>query len=613
MASPRRWLAALALSSACLLSFAPAGCGGRPAGRLVYDLPDPPPQPGPQQAPSQAPEGASGWTDKPGWSASSWMVAAANPLATDAGYQVLRAGGSAVDAAIAVQMVLTLVEPQSSGIGGGAFLVHYDGARTTVLDGRETAPAAATPDLFLDGSGVPLPVRTAIVGGRSVGTPGVLRMLETAHRAHGRLPWADLFEPAIALAEQGFAVSPRLATLLAQETSLQLDPVARAHFFTAEGAPLSVGTRLRNQALADVLRRVAREGTDAFYTGDIARAIVDRVRSHRTNPGFLTLDDLATYAPVEREPLCFPYRHVRVCGAPPPGSGTLALGQILGMLEQHDLRSLAPTRGADGRFRLHPEAVHLYAEAARLAFADRDAYVADPAFVDVPVAGLLADDYLAARAALIGPTSMRTASAGRPVGAPVAALGTSLERPSTSHISVVDAQGHVVSMTTTIEDAFGSRLMVHGFLLNNQLTDFSLAPQTADGHLVANRVEGGKRPRSSMAPVLVFDRASGRLLMTLGSPGGSAIINYVGKVLVATIDWGLTVQEAIDLPNFGSRNGPTELEADRVAPDLARALEARGHAVRLMPQTSGLQGIARTAEGWFGGADPRREGIARGH
>ncbi|WP_370651483.1 gamma-glutamyltransferase family protein [Luteitalea sp. TBR-22] len=560
----------------------------------------------------QAPEAASGWTDKPGWSASSWMVAAANPLAVDAGTEMLEAGGSALDAAIAVQMVLTLVEPQSSGIGGGAFLVYWDGARVTALDGRETAPAAASPELFVR-DGVPMRTIDAIVGGRSVGAPGVVRMLALAHARHGRLPWARLFGPAIRLCDEGFAISPRLAGLLSREAHLSKDPEARAYFYEPDGRPKAAGTRLRNPALAAVLRSIAANGPDAFYTGDIAADIVTKVRSHPTNPGVLSAADLAAYQPVEREPLCFTYRTSRICGFPPPGSGTLALGQIFGILESHDMRALAPSRGADGRWTMSAEAVHLYTEAARLAFADREAYVGDPAFVPVPVSALLDPQYLEGRRAAIGARSMGRATAGVPPGLTRAATaGVPLERPSTSHISIVDGFGHALAMTTTVEDGFGSRQFVRGFILNNQLTDFSLAPTDAAGAPVANRVEAGKRPRSSMTPLLVFDRRSGALRMTLGSPGGSAIINYVGKVLLATLDWGLDVQQAIALPNVGSRNGPTELEAGRVDPALGPALEARGHEVRLLDQTSGLQAIERTATGWFGGADPRREGIARG-
>jgi gamma-glutamyltranspeptidase/glutathione hydrolase len=352
---------------------------------------------------------------------------------------------------------------------------------------------------------------------------------------------------------------------------------------------------------------------EPFYTGDLARAIVAKVRAHPTNPGVLAEADLAAYHPVEREPLCFAYRLVKICGVPPPGSGTVALAEILGALESRNLPAMRPTRRADGGWTMDPEAVHLYTEAARLAYADRDAYVADPAFTDVPVAGLLDPAYIAGRARTIGPRSMGRALAGVPVGVTSGRpAGVAIDRPSTSHISIVDADGNALAMTTTVEDGFGSRQMVHGFLLNNQLTDFSLAPRTPEGRLVANRVEPGKRPRSSMTPLLVFDRVSGQLRMTLGSPGGSAIINYVGKVLVGTIDWGLDVQAAITLPNIGSRNGPTELEAGRVDPALAAALDARGHDVRLIEQTSGLQAIERTATGWFAGADPRREGTARG-
>ena len=558
------------------------------------------------------PEGASGWTDKPGWSGATWMAAAANPLATDAGAEILDAGGSAIDAAIAVQMVLTLVEPQSSGIGGGAFLLYWDGQSLFALDGRETAPAAATEALFLR-DGVPMPTAEAIVGGRSVGAPGVLSMLAQAHRRYGLLPWARLFEPAIRLADDGFAISPRLARLVSANKSLPSDPDARGHFFTADGRPKPVGTLLRNPALAEVLRRVASEGAEAFYTGDIAAAIAEKVRTHPTNPGLLTAADIAAYQPVEREPLCFDYRDARICGFPPPSSGTIAVAQILGALESRDLKAMKPARVDAGHWRLSPDLVHLYAEAARLAFADRDAYVGDPAFVDVPVAGLIDAGYIRERAALVGDRSMGRALPGLPPGrARTASAAVSLERPSTSHISIVDRFGHALSMTTTIEDGFGSRQMVRGFMLNNQLTDFSLAPLTADGTPVANRVQPGKRPRSSMTPLLVFDRGTGQLRMTLGSPGGSDIINYVGKVLIGTLDWGLDVQAAITLPNVGSRNGPTELEAGRVDTALGAALEARGHEVRYVAKTSGVQAIERTPTGWFAGADPRREGTARG-
>jgi gamma-glutamyltranspeptidase / glutathione hydrolase len=564
-------------------------------------------------ATAPAPEAASGWIDKPGWSSKKWMVAAANPLASEVGAAILKAGGSAVDAAIAVQMVLTLVEPQSSGIGGGAFLVHFDGKKVQAFDGRETAPAAARDDLFMGGNQQPLPFPAAVVGGRSVGVPGVLRMLALAHAQHGRLPWARLSEPAIRLAEDGFVISPRLARLIESDKALMLDPTARAYFYETDDRPKTAGTRLKNPALATTLRDIAEHGPKAFYQGDLALAMVNKVREHPSNPGFLALDDITNYQAKERAALCFNYRHTRICGMPPPSSGTVALAQIFGMLEAMDMVTDKPQRLPDGRWLLAPQAVHAYSEAARLAYADRALYLADPDFVDVPVQGLIAPDYLAQRRSLIKEQSMGTATAGQPEGVLIStAPDQSPEFPSTSHISVVDAWGQAVSMTTTIEDAFGSRQMVRGFLLNNQLTDFSFAPRDAVGRPVANRVQPGKRPRSSMSPLLVFDRQSGQLLMTLGSPGGSAIINYVGKVLLGTIDWGLNMQDAISLPNFGSRNGPTELEAGRIDANLAAALTARGHNVRVMEQTSGLQGITRTPSGWFGGADPRREGVAQG-
>ena len=594
----------LALPAALLL-----GCATAPPG-LVYRAP---------AAGLQAPEAASGYTEKPGWSAAKFMVAAANPLATDAGYQVLAAGGSAVDAAIAVQMVLTLVEPQSSGIGGGLFLVHWDQRQVQTFDGRETAPAAATAELFMK-DGKPMSFMDGVVGGRSVGTPGVLRALELAHRQHGKLAWKTLFQPAIQLAEQGFLVSPRLATLLREESAkpLRNDPVAAAYFFEADGTPKPAGTRLRNPELAAVLRVVAERGAVAFYEGPIARDIAAKVRGHAANPGLLSEADLAGYRAKTREPLCFDYRLWRLCGMPPPSSGPLALGQMLGMLAGRNLAAFPPVK-AGTTLEPSAEAVHLISEAGRLAYADRGRYVADPDFVSLPggsAAALLSPAYMAQRAALITERSIGRASPGTPV-APVASLADdrSLELASTSHVSVVDANGNAVSMTTTIENVFGAQIMVRGFLLNNELTDFSFAP-SENGVPIANRVEGGKRPRSSMSPLLVFEKATGQMVMSVGSPGGSAIINYVAKVLVATLDWGLDVQQAISLPNFGSRNGPTELEQDRASPALVEALKAKGHEPRVMVQTSGLQGIQRSTKsgqpGWFGGADPRREGVVMG-
>jgi gamma-glutamyltranspeptidase/glutathione hydrolase len=574
----------------------------------------------PAYALQPAPEGASGFTAKPGWQTTRTMVAAANPLATDAGHQILRAGGSAVDAAIAVQMVLTLVEPQSSGIGGGLFLVHHDGKRVVAYDGRETAPLAATPELFIGADGKPMGFMQGVVGGRSVGVPGTLRALELAHRAHGKLPWRTLFEPAIQLAEGGFVISPRLAIQLREDAakSLRDDPDAAAYFMQPDGTPKPAGTLLKNPALAAVLRDVAARGPDALHRGALARDIVAKVRNHPTNPGAMTEADLAGYAAKTREPLCFDYRAWRLCGMPPPSSGPLAIWQMLGMLESRDLAALKPTTQSFG-LEPHADAVHLISEAGRLAYADRARYVADPDFVPLPggnAAALLAPRYLRERGALIGERSMGRAIAGVPT-MPVAALADdrSAELPATSHVSVADAFGNTLAMTTTIENVFGAQIMVRGFMLNNELTDFSYVPSEG-GLPVANRVQPGKRPRSSMSPLLVFDRASGALVMSVGSPGGSSIINYVMKTLVGTLDWGLDVQQAIALPNFGSRNGPTELEQDRVSPALQDALKARGHEVRVMRQTSGLQGIQRVARDgrtvWFGGADPRREGVVAG-
>jgi gamma-glutamyltranspeptidase/glutathione hydrolase len=536
------------------------------------------------------------------------MVAAANPLAADAGYRILKQGGNAVDAAIAVQLVLGLVEPQSSGLGGGAFLLLHDGKgkKLVAYDGRETAPAAAKPDRFMK-DGEPIPFYDAVIGGKSVGVPGTVRLLETVHRKHGRMKWAELFVPAIALAERGFAVSPRLYALLAAERHLT-QPRARAYFFGADGKPLPVGSVLTNAAYAATLRSIATGGADAFYRGEIARDIVDTANSHRTNPGDLTLADLAGYTVQVREAVCDTYRGYRVCGMPLPSSGGLTVLQMLKILEPYDMRAMGPASFWS---------VHFFSEAGRLAFADREIYEADPAFY-TPPAGLLDKAYLLGRSALIRPeASMRFAAPGNPpervLPANKVALGrdAALEFPSTSHLSIVDKYGNAVAMTTTIEDAFGSRLMTKGgFLLNNELTDFSFAP-TDHGKLVANRIEGGKRPRSAMSPTIVYDKL-GRVAIVAGSPGGSAIINYVAKTLIGIIDWDLDPQAAVALPNFGSRNGPTELEKDTSIVALEPKLMMLGAPVWVTDHNSGLHVIQRTKNGWVGGADPRREGIVRG-
>jgi len=555
-----------------------------------------------QLLPAQ-PEAASGRAEKQAVFASRTMVAAANPLAVQAGVETLRAGGSAVDAAIAVQMVLGLAEPQSSGIGGGAFLLHWSRAHKRVrsYDGRETAPQAASTERFLDASGQPLARELAIESGRSVGVPGVLRMLERAHRRHGRLPWRRLFEPAIRLAESGFPMSPRLNRLLERESALRNDPAARRLYYGDGDHAKPVGARIVNAEYAATLRSIARFGANAFYSGAIAEDIVRAVRAH-ARPGDLALKDFADYRAVERAPVCGPYRTLRICGMGPPSAGGVAVLQILGILERTAF-GRAPPNSAD--------AVHYFSEAGRLAYADRARYIADPAFAPQPLAGLLDPAYLGERARLIGERSMGQAQPGTPRMAR-AALGEAAEteHAGTSHLSIVDRRGDAVAMTTTIEDGFGSRIMVRGFLLNNQLTDFSFAPE-ANGRAIANRVEAGKRPRSSMAPTLVFD-AQGNLRLIAGSPGGLAIINYVAKALVATLDWKLDAQAAASLPNFGSRNGPTEIERGTLYELLAPALRDRGHEVRALDFTSGLHLIEKVRGGWRGGADPRREGVARG-
>ncbi|MDI2591973.1 gamma-glutamyltransferase [Pseudomonas sp. 681] len=602
-------LSALSLIASALTL---AACNTPPSAPSVSSLP-------------MAPELASGYrTDLHTQYASKHMAAAANPLAAEAGREMLRQGGSAIDAAIAMQAVLTLVEPQSSGIGGGALIVLWDGKAVRTYDGRETAPAGATEKLFLQADGQPMPFTDAQIGGRSVGTPGVLRALELAHEKHGRLPWAKLFEPAIKLAEQGFAISPRLHQLIAADAFIPRSPDMAAYFLNADGSPKAVGTPLKNPALAAVLKRIAKEGPDALYKGAIADEIVAKVNGNK-NPGSLSLNDLQGYQAKERAPLCTDYKRWQVCGMPPPSSGGIAVAQILGTLQALETRdpglALAPLKPVKttkpAGIEPAPEAVHLISEAERLAYADRAQYVADTDFVPVPVKGLTDPTYLASRAALIGERSMGTAKPGTPPGIQVAyAPDRSPLRISTSQVVAVDDEGGAVSMTTTVEAAFGSHLMVQGFLLNNQMTDFSFIAEE-NGQKVANRVEPGKRPRSSMAPTLIFDRQSGKFLATVGSPGGSQIIEYVAKSTIGLLDWNLDPQAAISLPNFGSRNGPTELEQGQFSPALIQALKDKGHTVNEIDMTSGTQAIVRVKDAQgkaslAGGADPRREGQALG-
>ena len=480
----------------------------------------------------------------------------------------------------------------------------WDGKQVRTYDGRETAPAGATEKLFLRADGQPMSFPQAQIGGRSVGTPGVLRALEMAHKQHGRLPWAKLFEPAIKLSEQGFAISPRLHSLLESDPVIRQSPDMAKYFLNTDGSVKAVGTRLQNPALAAVLKRIAQEGPDALYKGAIAQEIVTKVQGH-ANPGSLSLNDLQRYQAKERAPLCTDYKRWQVCGMPPPSSGGIAVAQILGTLQALETRdprlSLTPLKPVKtdkpAGIEPDPQAVHLIAEAERLAYADRAQYVADTDFVPVPVKGLVDPGYLASRASLIGERSMGSAKPGTPPGVQVAYA------PDRSR-------------TTTIEAAFGSHLMVQVFLLNNQMTDFSFIPEE-NGQKVANRVEPGKRPRSSMAPTLIFDRHSGEFLATVGSPGGSQIIEYVAKTTVGLLDWNLDPQSAISLPNFGSRNGPTELEQGQFSPTLIQALKDKGHAVNEIDMTSGTQAIVRVkdAQGKAsleGGADPRREGEALG-
>jgi gamma-glutamyltranspeptidase / glutathione hydrolase len=581
-----------------------------------------PPGTAPLPAP---PEAASGYRSGMTTSyAMRHMAAAANPYAAEAGREMLRRGGAAIDAAIAMQAVLTLVEPQATGIGGGAFVMLWDGKAVHAYDGRETAPMAATESLFLRADGTPMRFSEAWIGGRSVGVPGVMRMLELAHHDHGRLPWKTLFDPAVRLAEQGFPMSARLHMEIAADRFLPQSPAMAAYFLNPDKSPKPVGTLLKNPALAAVLRRIANEGVSALYEGAIAQEIVAQVNGS-ANPGRLALSDLKGYVAKERTSICSDYRRFRVCGVPPPSSGGIAIAQILGILQALDQRAgIAPLASLKPQampsaagIEAQPEAVHRIAEADRLAYADRGLYLADSDFIPVPVAGLIDPAYLAGRAALIGARSMGKAEPGAPDGAPIAlAPDRSPLRLSTSQIVAVDDSGGAVSMTTTVESYFGSHLMVQGFMLNNELTDFSFRPGES-GKPVANRVQPGKRPLSSMAPTLIFDRASGALVAALGSPGGTQIIEYVAKAMVGLLDWELDPQAAVNLPNFGSRNNVTEVEKGLASPGLVQALKERGHVVSELEMTSGVQAIVRVEDAngrprWAGAADPRREGQALG-
>ncbi|MCH2274381.1 gamma-glutamyltransferase [Thalassospira sp.] len=535
-----------------------------------------------------------------------WMVSAANPLAVEAGANVLRRGGNAIDAMVAVQTMLGLVEPQSSGLGGGAFLVYYDArsGKLTTIDGRETAPMAATPTLFQDANGQPMEFYDAVVGGRSVGTPGTPALLKAAHEKWGQLEWPTLLSPAIERAEIGFNVSQRLAALIAEDREkLSRDDTAKGYFFDASGEPLEEGALLKNPEYANTLKSLAQNGTDGFYFGPIANDIVTKVQGASWNPGVLSLKDLANYTVKERDPVCSDYRGYEICGMGPPSSGALTVGQILGLIEPFDIGAL----GAES-----PESWRLIGDASRLAFADRGRYMADIDFVPMPLTGLLDKEYLAQRSKLLESNqALESVEPGMPAFSHAMRLADdeAIEFPSTSHFSIVDAMGNAVSMTTTIENGFGSRLMVRGFMLNNELTDFSFATQS-DGVPIANRLEPGKRPRSSMAPTIVMQ--DGKPVIVTGSPGGSRIIGYVAQSLIALIDWKKSPQGAVSMPHLVNRFGTYDIEAGTTAERLAPALEALGYETSIRDLNSGLHIIQITDQGLIGGADPRREGIVIG-
>ncbi|MEX0347674.1 MAG: gamma-glutamyltransferase [Rhizobiaceae bacterium] len=560
-----------------------------------------------QAADTVAPEADTGISVKPPVIAKRQMVVSANPHATRAGLEILRKGGSAADALVAVQTVLGLVEPQSSGIGGGGFLVWFD-AKTgeiTTIDGRETAPATATNDLFLGPDREPLKFFDAVIGGRSVGTPGIVRLMELIHKRHGKLPWDNLFGFAAKLAEEGFEVSPRLAGLIAYDRERLFSQAStRSYFFDTAGNPLQEGHVLKNIDYGEAMRSLAQSGPDAFYTGAIADSIINTIQLHPGNPGELTVEDLTAYRARERDAVCAPYRDYEVCGMGPPSSGALTVGQILAMIEPFDLAELGPN---------DPVTWRIIGDATRLAFADRGRYMADSDFVKMP-SGLLDKDYLASRSALLirqDALPQEEVKPGEPPWdkAELRLDGAEFEMPSTTHFVIVDDDGNVASMTSSIENAFGARQMASGFLLNNQLTDFSFVAER-DGQAVANRVEPGKRPRSSMSPTIILK--DGKPVFALGSPGGSNIIPYVAKTIVALVDWKMNPQEAVSLPHLTNRFGRYDVEEGTVAEALAPDLEAFGFKVAARSLNSGLHVVAFTENGLEGGADPRREGLAAG-
>ena len=562
-----------------------------------------------QASDTVAPEFFTGKTSKPLVKSKSWMVSAANPYATKVGAKIIEDGGNAIDATVAIQLILGLVEPQSSGLGGGAFLVYWDATKSalTTFDGRETAPAVVDGNLFLGSDGKPMQFFDAVVGGRSVGTPGTLKLLKTVHEKYGKLPWKDVLQPAIELAKSGFEVSARLNALITRSARhLYRFETTRNYFLSEEGVPLFAGTILKNPAYAQTLEAIASGGIDVFYKGEIAQDIITTINNAPGNPGFLSMQDLANYNVVERKPVCAAYRGFDVCGMGPPSSGALTVGQILKLVEPHDLGELGPSSA---------DAWRIIGDASRLAFADRGRYMADADFVKMPK-GLLNANYMAERSKLISNTSEAIPKKQIKPGNPPSdhasinfADDASMELPSTSHFSIVDREGNVVSITTTIENGFGSRLMVRGFLLNNELTDFSFVPERG-GYAVANRVEGGKRPRSSMSPTIIMKNS--KPVVALGSPGGSRIIGYVAKTVIALIDWGMNIQQAIELPHLVNRFGTYDLEKGTGAEKLQSQLEAMGYKTKLRNLNSGLHAIVIKQNALEGGADPRREGIVIG-
>jgi len=552
------------------------------------------------------PEPSTGWQDKEAVRAEHFMAVTAHPLATQAAYQILKAGGNAADAAVTTQLVLNLVEPQSSGIGGGAFMLYWDAKNKTLFsfDGRETAPGAADADYFKDSAGQLIKWREARLGPRAVGVPGTLSLLHTVHQRFGERPWAQLFAPAITLSREGFGVSPRMAkSIEGSKEYLSRFPATREYFFTDQGAPLPEGYHLTNPDFAQTLELIAEQGIAPFYQGSIGKKLIETLQEASGRPALMTMQDLNSYKTLSRPPVCARYHDNAICGMGPPSSGALTVGQILQLIERFDIAGLG----------LDPKSMHLVLEASRLAFADRARYMADSDFVEVPVAGLLDQDYLQGRSQLIQPSrSIGKASAGNPPGVTIAhAAMQQVEPAGTSHFSIVDAQGNIASMTTTIESGFGSMLMTQGFLLNNEMTDFSFRASKA-GQPIANRVEGGKRPRSSMAPTIVFDR-TGVPTLVAGSPGGSRIICYVAQALIGILDWQMNPQQAAAMPHFCNRNGTTDIESHAGADRLSTALTGMGHEVRVRNLNSGLHLIQRLPSGeLLGGADPRREGLVLG-